>query len=86
MCTPVVIDASVFGEFQKSEYQQFHSWLNKRHGMLAFTDAGVYAQELDYSSHVTGIMLEYRKSGISMKVEAKKVLQAKSMIAELEIN
>ena len=80
MCTTVIIDASVFGGIAGPEYDALHSWLTRCHGVLAFTEKGRYAQEIDRNSRMLTLLGEYRRAQLVKQVAAVTVRQAEGAL------
>ena len=87
MCTAVIIDANVFGDIDKPEFDVLHSWLHGGHGFLAFTDHGRYAQELDRNNRMLMLLGAYRQAQrikhvpANMVREVEYALDASAMIS-----
>ena len=82
MCTTVIIDASVFGGIAGPEYAALHSWLDRRHGVLAYTGKGRYAEEFDRDPRMLRLLGEYRRAQLVKQVPAETVRRAEGTLDE----
>lgn len=64
MCTPTIIDASVFGKLGSLTMQPFWKWMKNGNGVIVYTDGGKYDEELRRRAPAAyERFLSYRQSG-----------------------
>ena len=69
MCTPTIIDASVFGTvLNKSKSVELHSWLEQGGGVLVYAIDGGYWDELSRSTRMLALMNAYRQANHARQI------------------
>lgn len=74
MCTHTIIDTSVFNRFGSAEMQPLLDWIERGHGILVYTNSGMYAKEIEKSPKIAGDrFMSYRQSGVARLVNWNRV-------------
>ena len=81
MCTPTIIDASVFGTvLNQSKSAELHSWLEQGGGILVYATDGGYWDELERSPRMLALMNAYRQANHARQIEPNAVKAAEESL------
>lgn len=64
MCVAVIIDASVFGQFLEGGFSILRSWTGEGDGVIVYTGAGKYGDEIKRSGKFLEWLREQREVGV----------------------
>ena len=86
MCTTVVVDADAFGIFlDEAEYPSLRSWIDKGHGIVAYSNHGRYERELKRSRRMLELFGEYRRAQRAKLIDAETIQEVEDALGESSI-
>lgn len=81
MCTPAIIDASMFGTvLNPSKSAALHSWIEQGAGILVYSTDGGYGVELLRSTRMFDLMKAYRQANHARQIGADAIKAAEDSL------
>ncbi len=83
MCVIAIVDTdslAILMPKDESEESLFCSWVEKRHGVLAYSDYGRYSTEVSKNLKVLRLFGQYEQGGHLKKIPMKEILEAEKKL------
>lgn len=85
MCVRTIIDANLFGELSSDSVRTLRRWVERKDGVLVYSDGGQYGAELKKSRKTLALFRAYRQRGSALLVPDSRVAEENSRIAALDL-
>lgn len=91
MCMVTIVDANVLWKMapasNKAEKQDFElcSWIDRGHGVLAYSTKGKYYKELSHSTKIWNLFEEYRRAQKAMLIDKSEIEIAEGKLRSMTI-
>ena len=85
MCIRTILDASLFSRFGNDEMKAWRQWVEKGHGVLAYTTSGRFGQELRNSALINTFVVSQRRAGAQL-ISSTELAAASSDLRDREFN
>ncbi len=85
MCIRAIIDANLFGDLQAAKIKPLLRWIDRKDGLLVYSDAGEYSDELKKSRKTLELFIAYRRQGSATLIRGSGIEAAKGQITGREL-
>ena len=85
MCVRTIIDTNMFGELLSDSVAPLRSWVERKDGVLVYSDSGQYGAELKRSRKTWELFRSYRQRGSAMLIPHSLVAAENAHVAAREL-
>lgn len=81
MCVRTIIDTDMFGELLANGVGPLRDWVERKHGVLVYSNGGRYGEELRRSPNTLELFRSYRQRGSAVLVPRERVAAEDAHVA-----